>query len=144
MLLLLRTLCNAFQDDGQTDPVWLTKVLETLMQAPYTALNKTQRVALATIVFNVSCQGLRFALGSSLRDRAVPLINKILESEAEDSEAVYRALVALGNIVHNAKSTNSPLSASQKGEIAQRLQSLSSMFPDARVRNICAEIGALI
>jgi len=26
MLLLLRTLCNAFQEDGQTDPVWLTKV----------------------------------------------------------------------------------------------------------------------
>jgi phospholipase A-2-activating protein len=101
MLLLLRTMCNGFQEDAQTDPVWLTKVcfpsaisnqndvaersiflsnkkvLETLTQAPYTALNKTQRVALATIVFNVSCQGLRFPLGSSLRDRALSLINKV-------------------------------------------------------------------
>jgi len=144
MLLLFRTLCNAFQDDGQTDSVWLTKVLGTLTEAPYTSLNKTQRVALATIVFNVSCQGLRFALGSSLRDRAVSLINKILESETEDSEAVYRALVALGNIVHNAKTINSPLSANQKGEVTQCLQTLPGTFPDARVRNICVEIGALI
>jgi phospholipase A-2-activating protein len=144
MLLLLRTLCNAFQEDGQTDPVWLTKVLQTLAQAPYAALNKTQRVALATIVFNVSCQGLRFPLDASLRDQSVSLINKILESETADSEAVYRALVALGNIAHAAKITNIPLSAPQKGEIAQCLQSLPAKFPDARVRNICVEIGALI
>ena len=101
MLLLLRTLCNAFQEDGQTDPVWLTKVcflsvignqnkllsalfflqtqkvLQTLAQAPYTALNKTQRVALATIVFNVSCQGLRFPLDASLRDQSVSLVGKV-------------------------------------------------------------------
>ena len=53
------------------------KVLETLAQAPYTALNKTQRVALATMVFNVSCQGLRFPLENSLRDQSISLINKV-------------------------------------------------------------------
>jgi len=34
-------------------------------------------VALATIVFNVSCQGLRFPLDASLRDQSVSLVGKV-------------------------------------------------------------------
>ncbi|KAF8965289.1 phospholipase A-2-activating protein [Flammula alnicola] len=143
MLLLLRTLANAFQEEGQTDGVWLGRIVETLAQAPYAVLNKTQRVALATVLFNISCQGLRFALDISLRDQTVSLINKILESETADAEAVYRALVALGNIAHAAK-TRQSLSAAQKGEIGQCLRSLPVTFPDVRVKNVCAEISALI
>ena len=72
MLLLLRTIANAFQDEGKTDAEWLgrvsglfimnfhdiligafdgQKIVETLGQAPYTVLNKAQRVALATVLF---------------------------------------------------------------------------------------------
>ncbi|KAF8197500.1 phospholipase A-2-activating protein [Pholiota molesta] len=143
ILLLLRTLANAFQDENQTDAAWLSRILETLAQAPYGVLSKTQRVAVATILFNVSCQGLRFPLERSLRDQTVSLITKILESETEDAEAVYRALVALGNIAHASKNTQS-LSAPQKGEINQCLRSLPTTFPDPRVKNVCAEISALI
>jgi len=50
-LLLLRTLANVFGDVGKTDVDWLRRILETLAQAPYKVLNKTQRVALATVLF---------------------------------------------------------------------------------------------
>ncbi|KAF9484697.1 phospholipase A-2-activating protein [Pholiota conissans] len=143
ILLLLRTLANAFQEINQTDTTWLNRILETLAQAPYGVLSKTQRVAVATILFNVSCQGLRFPLGLQLRDQTLSLIAKILESETADAEAVYRALVALGNIAYTAKTSQS-LSAVQTGEIAQCLRSLPTTFPDPRVKNVCTEIGELI
>lgn len=70
MLLLLRTMANAFQEEGRTDAEWLgrvsrflimnryiltafvgQKVVETIGQAPYAVLNRAQRVALATVLF---------------------------------------------------------------------------------------------
>ncbi|KAF5330954.1 hypothetical protein D9619_005411 [Psilocybe cf. subviscida] len=143
-LLLLRTLANAFRDDSPTDMAWLGRVLETLAQAPYTVLNKTQRVALATILFNVSCQALRTPLTAQLQSQAVSLVNKILESETVDAEAAYRALVALGNIALAGKTTGDTLDAAQRGEINQCLRSLPRTFPDARVKNICTEIADLL
>jgi len=151
MLLVLRTLANSFEEekgdvdmDAGSGGRWLEKVLEALGQVPYTVLNKTQRVALATVLFNLSCQGLRSPLKLSIRNEAVSLINKILEQETADSEAVYRALVALGNVAHAAKSANTPLSAAQAGEIAQCLQALPARFQEARVKNVCVEIGVLV
>ncbi|KAF8163523.1 phospholipase A-2-activating protein [Crassisporium funariophilum] len=144
MLLLLRTLANAFQEDGITDAGWLARVLETLGQAPYTALTKTQRVALATVLFNASCEGLRYPLELSLRNQLITLIAQILESETADSEAVYRTLVALGNTVFAAKIHETTVSAPQVGEISQCLQSLPTQFPESRVRNVCVEIGTLL
>ncbi|KDR73567.1 hypothetical protein GALMADRAFT_72349 [Galerina marginata CBS 339.88] len=149
MLLVLRTLANAFEEKGDVDMDaagggrWLEKVLEALGQVPYTVLNKTQRVAFATVLFNLSCQGLRSPLKLSIRNDAVALIVRILEQETADSEAVYRALVALGNVVP-AKTTNTTLTAAQAGEIAQCLQALPARFQEARVKNVCIEIGALV
>ncbi|KAJ3515302.1 hypothetical protein NLJ89_g1841 [Agrocybe chaxingu] len=103
-----------------------------------------QRVALATILFNASVEGLRNALISSVRHQLVALVNKVLESETADAEAVYRTLVALGNIAYAAKANGAPLPAPQVGEISQCLQSLPKQFSDPRIHNVIAEIGALL
>ena len=49
---------------------------------------------------SISCQGLKAHLDKSIRDDVVAVINNILEEEKTETEAVYRALVGLGNIVH--------------------------------------------
>ena len=49
---------------------------------------------------SISCQGLNAHLDKSIRDDVVAVINNILEEEKTETEAVYRALVGLGNIVH--------------------------------------------
>ncbi|KAJ8700517.1 WD repeat protein Lub1 [Pleurotus ostreatus] len=105
ILLLLRTLANSFQEGTRLDEgTWPTKVFEGLSQAPYTTLNKTHRVVLATILFNVSCLALSAPSDASIRSKHISLILRILETERSDSEAVYRALVALGNMVRAATS----------------------------------------
>jgi hypothetical protein len=59
---------------------------------------------------SVSCQGLKAQLDESIRDDVVAVINNILEEEKTETEAVYRALVGLGNIVHAfSSSSNSVL-----------------------------------
>ncbi|KAF4576303.1 hypothetical protein EYR36_004280 [Pleurotus pulmonarius] len=145
ILLLLRTLANSFQEGTRLDEgTWPTKVFEALSQAPYAALNKTHRVVLATILFNVSCLALSTSSDTSIRSEHISLILRILESERSDSEAVYRALVALGNMAHACKTHGAPFPAAQAGEIKQCLQALPASFPEDRIRNITREIGSLL
>jgi len=68
---------------------------------------------------------------------------KILELETADSEAVYRALVGLGNVVHACKANKASLQEAQKGEISRCLELLPTRFPETRVQNVAAEIAAL-
>jgi len=144
ILLLLRTIANAFQEERGIDAGWLGKVVETIGQAPYTLLNRAQRVALATVLFNVSCEYLRSPLQVPVRDHVILLIAKILELETADSEAVYRALVGLGNAIHACMTNKASLQEAQKGDISQCLQSLPIRFPETRIRNVAVEIAALL
>ncbi|KAF5380915.1 hypothetical protein D9615_004162 [Tricholomella constricta] len=144
ILLLFRTLANVFQDKTSLDGTWSNKVFEALSQAPYASLNKTQRVALATILFNASCVALQTPVEKSFFDQLTALILRILESETEDSEAVYRALVGLGNLIHTAKAQNALLDAGQSGEIVQCIRALPTSFPEERVQNVTREIAALL
>jgi len=143
MLLLLRTIANAFQEEERTDAEWQGRIVETLGQAPYLVLNKAQRVALASVLFNVSCETLRSPLQVPIRDHLISLIVKILESETADSEAVYRALVGLGNLIHACKANKTTLQEAQKGDILRCLELLPKRFPETRVQNVAAEIAAL-
>ncbi|TFK42378.1 WD40-repeat-containing domain protein [Crucibulum laeve] len=144
ILLLLRTLANAFQEGTPIDGTWVAQAFEALSQVPYTSLNKTQRVALATVLFNVSCLTLRTPLEVAPRNQLLALLLRILESESADSEAVYRALVGLGNVVYATKASGPTLVASQIGEISQCIQALPNSFSEERVRTVTAEIGALL
>ncbi|KAG6828591.1 hypothetical protein H0H92_007381 [Tricholoma furcatifolium] len=143
ILLLFRTLANIFQENISLEGNWSGKVLETLGQAPYSSLNKTQRVALATILFNASCVALRTPVEKPFFDQLTSLMLRILESETVDSEAVYRALVGLGNLIHVSKTINL-LDATQSGEIVQCIRALPNTFSEDRVQNVTREISALI
>ncbi|KAF8809106.1 PFU-domain-containing protein, partial [Phlegmacium glaucopus] len=144
ILLLLRTIANAFQEEGGTDAEWLGLIVETIGQAPYAALNKAQRVALATVLFNISCENLQSPLQIPVRDHLISLVAKILELETTDSEAVYRALVGLGNMIHACRASNASLQEAQKGDISRCLQLLPKRFPETRVQNVAAEVAALL
>jgi len=145
ILLLFRALANVFQE-GTTinDGVWVQQVFNALSQAPYLSLTKAQRVALATILFNFSCLILTAAVDPVVRGKHLTLIIQVLQSETNDSEAVYRGLVALGNVVYVAKVQEKPLDEAQTGKVAESIRTLPGIFGDERVQSIVAEITQLL
>ncbi|KAG6843390.1 hypothetical protein H0H93_001190, partial [Arthromyces matolae] len=118
ILLLFRTLANVFQEKISLSGTWSGKTLEYLSQTPYSALNKAQRVALATILFNASCVALRTPVEKVFFQQLISLILQILNSENVDSEAAYRALVGLGNLLYAAKA-QSLLNIGNSGDIVR-------------------------
>ncbi|CDO73615.1 hypothetical protein BN946_scf185014.g85 [Trametes cinnabarina] len=144
-LFLLRSLANVFQD-GTTlkDGAWVQEVLKTLGEVPYTVLTNSLRVSLATILFNVSCSGLRETLPTPLRDHLAGLVLEILNSEKTEGEAAYRALVALGDIAYAAKEQQRPLTAEHQNTAKQVLSALPSTFPEARIRDVSKEVLTLL
>ncbi|KAG5715692.1 Phospholipase A-2-activating protein [Termitomyces sp. T112] len=143
ILLLFRTLTNVFQEKISLSGTWNRKVLEYLGQVPYSSLNKNHRIALTTILFNASCVALRTPVEKAFSDQLIILILQILESENTDSEATYRALVGLGNLIYASKVQKLP-SICQSGEIMTRVQTLTTTFPEERVKNITQEIVVLV
>lgn len=96
-----------------------------------------------------------------------PIPFQILELETSDAEAVYRALVALGNVVsifplslvslsghahtsclgtqlHSSRSQTSPLDGAQSGQVGNCLRALPKTFPDERIQAVTKEIIALL
>ncbi|KAL1746286.1 WD40-repeat-containing domain protein [Schizophyllum fasciatum] len=142
VLLVLRTAANILQEGTSlsAEP-WLTKFLEGLTAVPYTALNKNQRVVLATILFNASCVALKAPIDAGICGKVVSLILQLLHSETNDSEASYRALVALGNLAHAHKAEIDP---SLRGSAVELLHGLPPVFGEDRVRNGAEEVAALL
>ncbi|KAF9532143.1 phospholipase A-2-activating protein [Crepidotus variabilis] len=141
--LALKAVANAFNDKENSEISWLTKVVGSLGQVPYGLLTKAQKVALASVLFNISCEGLRHPIDGSLREQLVTIVNAILAEEKTETEAVYRVLVALGNIAAAANAVGA-LSGAQVATVKQTFTTLPARFPDARVRSICNEISGLI
>ncbi|KAI0672866.1 phospholipase A-2-activating protein [Trametes maxima] len=143
-LFLLRSLANVFQD-GTTlkDGEWVQEVLNTLGEVPYTVLTNSLRVSLATILFNVSCTGLREQLAVPLRNQLAALVLEIINSEKTEPEAAYRALVALGDIVFAAKEQAHPLKPEHQETARQVLSALPATFPEARIRDVSKEVVGL-
>ncbi|KAI0086219.1 phospholipase A-2-activating protein [Irpex rosettiformis] len=144
-LLLLRGVANAFKEDTELeDSIWAKNILEKLGEAPYTVLSKPQRVALATILFNLSTIGLKQRLEPSLHALLVTLVLQTLQSEKNDSEAAYRGLVALGNIAYAAKEQSSPLEDWQVDTAKESIAALPSLFPEERVKSVAGQVTSLL
>ncbi|KAF8759643.1 PFU (PLAA family ubiquitin binding) [Rhizoctonia solani] len=143
VLLTLRALSNLFQVGPHkvvgTGP-WL---FTTLAAGPYSVLTKTQKVALATIAFNYSVVELIGKVDPLAAPAHVSLVTLILNNEREDNETGYRALVALGNIVYNAKSQGS-LSDVAAAAYRPLLTNVATAFPEERVLSLVQEIKALL
>ncbi|KAL6305276.1 phospholipase A-2-activating protein [Sparassis latifolia] len=144
VLFLFRALANMLQDSVERDETWVKGVLNELGEVPYSVLTKTLRVALATILFNLSCIGLRERLKDEIWTKQFNLVLQILQAEQTDSEAAYRALVALGNTVYAAKDQERPLGSSRTDAIRQCLSALSTTFPEDRIKDVTSEITPLL
>ncbi|KAI0345275.1 phospholipase A-2-activating protein [Trametopsis cervina] len=144
-LLMLRGIANAFQEDTDMgDSLWAKDILEKLGEAPFTVLSRPQRVSVGTILFNLSCIGLRERLDPALRSLHVTLILQTLQSEKTDSEAAYRALVALGNTAYAAKEQSNPLEGWQVDTAKETVAVLPNVFPEDRVRSFASAVAALL
>ncbi|KAJ7024254.1 phospholipase A-2-activating protein [Mycena alexandri] len=145
IMLVLRALANVVQEgSGAADGPWLSEVLKVVSEARYASLSPGQRKPLATMLLNVSCVTLFTPLDAQGRALHASMIFQVLEEEKTDSESVYRALVALGNIIYASKQQKNPLDGSQAAQATRSMRDLPSRFPEDRVRNIVVELSALL
>ena len=89
--------------------------------------------------------------------------SQILSTEREDSEAAYRALVALGNVVspycsifvrptvahictqaYATTSSSNPLSGSQSEQAKQAVTSLATTFSEDRIKVMATAVRGLL
>ncbi|KAG9075241.1 hypothetical protein FS749_013114, partial [Ceratobasidium sp. UAMH 11750] len=147
VLLTLRALSNLFQVNSQWKVTgvgpWLSGLFKTLAAGPYEALTKSQKVALATIAFNYSVVELVGQVDPPTAPSHVTLVTLILNSEKEDNETAYRALVALGNIIYTAK-TRGSLSDVAAAAYKPVLASVTATFREERVTSLVQEIKAVM
>ncbi|TFY76722.1 hypothetical protein EWM64_g7288 [Hericium alpestre] len=145
ILLALRTMANAVQDRTQIgDGEWVEDTLARAAQTPYVALTKTQRLAVATLYFNLSCVSLQEPLDPSLRATHISLLLQVLTLEKNDSETAYRALVGAGNTLYAARATGNPVDAAQASALRAAVSALPTVFAEARIRSVCGEVLVLL
>ncbi|KAF9032122.1 PFU-domain-containing protein [Hymenopellis radicata] len=89
-LLTLRALANLLSN-GSAAGRLLIKAIE------FASFNKTQRLALASLLFNVSCLAVRKTLSPEQQELHISLTLMFLSLSDNEAEAAYRALVGLGN-----------------------------------------------
>ncbi|KAG8908532.1 hypothetical protein FRB99_005892 [Tulasnella sp. 403] len=130
ILLALRALTNCFQIDGQN------ALFSELSKTRYNTLNKNQRLALATLLFNFSCVAKAADVGSQARPIHLNLVTKVLQEETTDSETAYRALVALGNRVYGNQRPDKSLWSV--------VEPMPARFNEDRVKVLTAEIKQLL
>jgi len=147
ILLLLRTITNCFQEgtilnDGQ----WVQQIFDALSQAPYPLFSKAQRTALASILFNFSCIHLNTPASVGARDQCLSLIFKVIGLERDDPEVAYRASVALGNLLYEARNQGGTLNlkSAQAMELKEVMSTTRDRFSDERIGSIYQEINSLV
>jgi phospholipase A-2-activating protein len=148
VLLVLRTVANAFQEGTKTsDGAWIEKIFGILGGAQYENFTRGQRLALSTVLFNFSCMILQGGVDAGLRAQHVHLISDVLRLERADAEASYRALVGLGNVLYAAREqTNSfevGIEVGTVGALKTIVAALPAEFKDAKINNVVNEVLAL-
>jgi len=147
MLLVLRTVANAFQENTRTgDSTWIEKVhsiFGILGGVPYEKFTRGQRLALSTVLFNFSCMILQGGVDAGLRAKHVRLISDVLRLERADVEVVYRALVGLGNVLYAAREQTISLEIGTVGALKTIVAALPAEFKDAKIINTVNEVLVL-
>ncbi|EMD38180.1 hypothetical protein CERSUDRAFT_82424 [Gelatoporia subvermispora B] len=144
-LFLIRAFANMFQESTKLgDGKWVVDLFKKLGETPYGFLPKGTRVALATVLFNLSCIALRERLSDELWNLLIGMVLSLLAEEKEEAEAAYRALVALGNSVHIAKEQQRPLDGSQVDMTRQVIANLPTVFLQERFTEVTRQIAPLL
>lgn len=146
-MLALRTIANLWQDAAALGALEANavSVLGSLGNTHYGQLGKNGRIAFASIVYNASAQMVASTTRSSAAGIVLGLVNEVLAREQHDgdSEAVYRILVALGNLLC------SPSGAGLNGSKLDTTRSLvaalggSALGSEARIASIAREVSEL-
>ena len=100
-MLALRTIANLWNDGRAAAELEANAVslLGSLSDTHYVKLGKNGRIAFATVVYNATAQMVQSMGKSAAAGITLGLVNEVLAHEHDESEAVYRILVALGNLV---------------------------------------------
>ncbi|WFD35340.1 hypothetical protein MCUN1_002191 [Malassezia cuniculi] len=101
-MLALRGLANAFSAPGGAQVLagMALETLATLKNGRFARLGKSGRVAYATVLYNFSVVAQSAPPPFEHDALLLSLIDEVLADEPGDSEVVYRALVALGNLLY--------------------------------------------
>ena len=97
-MLALRTFAN--MAPGATPGAgWVLEMLQLLSRIPYAQLNSQQRIALASILSNLSVAAQTRAFDEEVLNTHAAVIKSVLQTETTDAEVQYRVVMALGNMV---------------------------------------------
>ncbi|KAH7073421.1 PLAA family ubiquitin binding-domain-containing protein, partial [Auriculariales sp. MPI-PUGE-AT-0066] len=135
-LLALRTLANVAQfANSDASAQWVAPVFAELKKVPYAALGKQHRIALATIVLNISVmavKGRKQLVGAEVLE----VLNQVLLGEDSEPEAAYRGLISLGNLAF----VVAPGSQAVLKSLLAPALVLSAKFKEPRFRDIESEL----
>ncbi|SNX84918.1 related to DOA1 - involved in ubiquitin-dependent proteolysis [Melanopsichium pennsylvanicum] len=145
-MLALRTIANLWNDKRAIGELEVNGVslLGSLSDAHYARLSKNGRIAFATVVYNSTAQMVAGMAKNTAAGITLGLINEVLGHEQEDSEALYRILVAFGNLL--CSSSGSSLNRNALDTAIQSIQRVatSSFGKEQRIAQIATEINSLL
>ena len=144
-MLALRTIANLWNDPRAVAELEINGVslLGSLSETHYGKLSKNGRIAFATVVYNATAQMVGSMSKSAAAGITLGLINEVLGQESEDSEAVYRILVALGNLVCSASGGSLNKNALEKARDGMRRVERERVGGEERIQGIVREVGGL-
>lgn len=144
-MLALRTIANLWNDSRAAGELEVNGVslLGSLGDTHFAKLSKNGRIAFATVVYNATAQMVAGMGKNSAAGITLGLVNEVLSQEQEESEAVYRILVALGNLL--CSSSGSSLNRNALDTARQHIQRIdsSSLGKEQRIAQIAAEVSSL-
>lgn len=144
-MLALRTIANLWNDPQALGELEVNGVslLGSLGETHYAKMTKNGRIAFATVVYNATAQMVDGMGKNSAAGITLGLINEVLAVESEESEAVYRILVAFGNLLCSSSGASLNRNALEQARAwIQRLVG-SKLGKEQRIAQIAAEINSL-
>ncbi|GAA99938.1 hypothetical protein E5Q_06641 [Mixia osmundae IAM 14324] len=141
-MLALRSLANYFATPkGKTIMIKnAVTILNGLYRIGEAQLSRTGYLALATVILNFSVLAVMRDLDKTSGTQLIDLTQKALTRQ--EGEAVYRGLVALGNVLLSPNVTSS-LSSSTLTQARASAQKAASRLPEPRIKAVAAEIAQL-
>lgn len=101
-------------------------------------VNKNGKVALATVALNYSILAVEGALNGMSIAQLVDFILSLLADD--DSEVIYRTLVALGNVAFAPDSVKGSVQVGTLQALKSRAQTLAKRSAEARIKNLVSEL----
>lgn len=140
-MLAIRAVANCFsKSEGRKSLAENAgEALETLAVVGIPdVLNKNGKVALSTIALNYSILAVE---GSLKGDAVAQLVDFILSLLAEDdSEVLYRSLVALGNIAYAPDNVKGSVQVGTLQALKSRAQTVAKKSSEERTRKVVSEL----